>query len=542
MSHPVTAVAHRRGAIRQLLVTRPGSVLLLFLPLVGTAGLSAAYLRSALAHRRAVEQDAETKAVNLLGEAHAAVDADVTPGLAVLWRRAREEELRPATPPSARALADSIWAAQDSLVACRCGPMAPVRSVTIWDRGHDRIATFPAGPRDSALHELVRASTASPRVANSLTILRNGGSVGAPITFALLAVRGHRTPPVIVAIDLDPMEIGARFEHEMQRVLDGVAPGAGRTAGLLVVHPVGDTLAYTGTAGPLGITAELPFGNDAIGANWHSAVLTLPASMIAALVPGGLPHSPWPLLLGIGALSICLTLLALLGLARLHQLVTLREQFVAGVTHEIRTPITQILLYAETLQLERPTPEARRRAAGVIVREARRLSHLADNALAFSRARRADVSLDLEVLDLGETVAGAVHALEPLATERGTRIALSAPSGTAVFADATSIVQIVRNLVENAIRHGNIGGMVRVEVEAATNGGCVRVTDQGPGIPVPDRERVWQPFVRAANATAPGTGLGLSIVKQLVELQDGRVTTAEAPGGGALFEVWLPEA
>jgi signal transduction histidine kinase len=496
-----------------------GYALLLVLPLVGTAAVAVAYLRSALAHRRVVEEAAVSAAQRVLRQAHDEMERRVSRELGALARRARAREVE-------RDLARALWQAHDSIGA-------PLRSISVWDRAAGRLETYPA-ERGAVVRALLPPLGATSRLDQGLSIVRNGGGARAPVTVAIAGLRRDGKPALALAYELDPGSVARLLGRELERIV--AAPG------VVILHPSGDTLLRLRVEQPAAVSAELRFAMDSAGGNSQIATLMIPPGAIASLVPGGLPASPWPLLLGSALLSLCLTLLALAGLTRLRRLVEAREQFVSGVTHEVRTPITQILLYAETLQLERPTPEARRRAAGVIVREARRLSQLADNALAFARGRRADVSLRPEILDLGEVVRDAVRAVEPLAAERGSRLVLALRPRTRVIADAGSVEQILRNLVENAIRHGTPGQRVRVEVAQVGGWGTVQVTDEGAGVPVGERERVWEPFVRGTNTTAPGTGLGLSVVKQLVELQDGRVRVGDAPERGALFEVCLPAA
>lgn len=532
-----------RAVVVRFLRQRPGYALLLALPLGASAGISAIYLHSALARRAAVQQAAEVLGSNLLAVAHDHVDHGVSQKLTHLYRRLREEELRAAGTPDLKALLAVLWQLQDSLVRCQCDAAAPVTAIGLTVPSTGATAVRPAS--DTALAALLGRL---PALQSGQGELHHEGTARMPLTRALTALRSPRRGTLVIAVQLDPALLVAPFQAALDARLARTtgadsATRAGVDAGLSIDHPFGARLVEVPATGRTAVTAELEFAQDGRRQLAYTARLDMTPRLVALLVPGGLPLSPWPLVGGALALSIVLTAVALVGLARLHELMLLREQFVAGVTHEFRTPITQILLYGETLLLERPTPVARERAAAVIVREARRLSHLADNALAFARARRAEVSLAPTRIDLGAVVQAAAGECSLLAAERGAEVAIDATPGTTFArADARSLEQVVRNLVENAVRHGPEGQVVRVWAGTTDGMACLRIDDQGPGVPPAERTRLWEPFARGASTTAPGTGLGLSIVKQLVELQDGRVSIADAPGAGARFEVLLPLA
>ena len=273
--------------------------------------------------------------------------------------------------------------------------------------------------------------------------------------------------------------------------------------------------------------------------------VALATSEPSALVVGGLPRSRLFALLGVLVLLAGLVAAAILQLRREHELARLRADLTAGVSHELRTPLAQILLFGETLMLERTRSDRERRAAAeVIVREARRLMHLVENALHFTRTDRNLLHLSPESIDLGVVTREILVSFAPLAwTARVTlREVIDVPALALI--DAAAYRQIVLNLLENAIRYGPAGQTVTVRVERHDGGARLVVEDEGPGIAVGDRERVWAPFVRLTSQrhVPMGTGIGLAVVRDLTARHGGRVWVERADAGGARFVVELPSS
>ena len=267
-------------------------------------------------------------------------------------------------------------------------------------------------------------------------------------------------------------------------------------------------------------------------------------------------RSRLPLLVGLLALCVVLALVALIQLRREHELARLRTDFTSSVSHELRTPLAQILLFGETLSLGRARSEDERTlAATSIVREARRLMHMVENVLHFSRRRDAP-DVRLEPLSLRPYLADVVSSFAPLATAASMHIETRA-SDAVVHADPAVLRQVLLNLLDNAVKYGRPGqtitiGAERIDAEPATGNGSgpsrlirLTVTDEGPGIAPSDRERVWSPYVRLMQDGQPrraGSGIGLSVVRELVEAMHGRTWIESANGDerGARFVVELP--
>ena len=284
------------------------------------------------------------------------------------------------------------------------------------------------------------------------------------------------------------------------------------------------------------------------------------ARLQGAVVPG----SRMPVWVGLLLLTGLLTVIIVRNLQREHELARLRLEFSASVSHELRTPLAQILLFGETLTLGRTRSEAERMsAAGVIVREARRLMHLVDNTLAFSRAERPVVSLSPAHVRLAPIVRDTIAGFAPLASARNVSISQHLDPNAAAFVDAEAFRQILINLLDNAVKYGPAGQHVKVEL---TTGHSVvvlspailapgqpiarrtlrlAVVDEGPGVTGHAREEIWIAFVRGRNGESPtgtGCGLGLAVVRDLAERHNGRSWVEPgASGAGARFVVELPE-
>ncbi|MGQ0639519.1 MAG: sensor histidine kinase [Gemmatimonadaceae bacterium] len=281
-------------------------------------------------------------------------------------------------------------------------------------------------------------------------------------------------------------------------------------------------------------------------------VSLLPAARGALLVSPP-ERSRLPLLLGLLALCVVLALVALIQLRREHELARLRADFTSSVSHELRTPLAQILLFGETLKLGRARGEDERAlAATSIVREARRLMHMVENVLHFSRRRDAP-DVRLEPLKLQPYIAEIVASFTPLATAADMRLEALVVAQE-VNADAAMLRQVMLNLLDNAVKYGRQGQTITIGAERSASDGTsngagtnsvvrLTITDQGPGIAPSDRERIWSPYVRLrgnGEARRAGSGIGLAVVRELVEDMNGRTWVENANGRGARFVVELP--
>ena len=279
--------------------------------------------------------------------------------------------------------------------------------------------------------------------------------------------------------------------------------------------------------------------------------VALRPELASQLVIGGLPRSRLPLLLGALGLTAGLIVTALVQLRREYELARLRTDFVSGVSHELRTPLAQIRMFSETLLLGRVRSEEEgRRSLEIIDQEARRLTHLVENLLHFSRSERQVTRLSPARAPLAPLVQEALEGFAPLAGARGVRLRSELAEGVVAPVDAEAFRQMLLNLLDNAIKYGPPGQVVTVGLAAADQRARIWVDDQGPGIPAADRERVWDRFWRLERdrgSAVAGTGIGLAVVRELVALHGGRAWAEDGQNGplptggrGVRFVIELP--
>lgn len=223
-----------------------------------------------------------------------------------------------------------------------------------------------------------------------------------------------------------------------------------------------------------------------------------------------------------------------------------KTSFVANVSHELKTPLTTIRLYAELLEQGRVQDEEKRRGYLVTIgRETERLARLVNNVLDFSRLERGRRALQPESLDLAAEAQRLASMLAPRAAEAGLQLETAIPGSLVpVHLDRDALGQIVLNLADNAFKYASAGGELRIELAAAGPGRCaLRFLDRGPGVPPALRERVFEKFYRideSLTAEKGGAGLGLSIARQLARAMGGELRCLPREGGGAEFRLELP--
>ncbi len=232
-------------------------------------------------------------------------------------------------------------------------------------------------------------------------------------------------------------------------------------------------------------------------------------------------------------------------ITELRRLERVRRDFVANVSHELKTPLTSIRGYVETLlDGAIDDQENNRRFLDKVQVNVQRLNHLVADLLSLARVEAQEDGLPLETLDLVPILEGAIALHENAATNRGLELSFSADATSlSVTGDRESLVQVVDNLLDNAIQYTPEGGNVRVHATAEPDAVCVEVSDSGVGIPAEDLERIFERFYRvdkARSRAVGGTGLGLSIVKHLVGAMHGEVSVESEMGVGTTFRVRIP--
>ncbi|MFN4089035.1 MAG: ATP-binding protein [Alphaproteobacteria bacterium] len=228
----------------------------------------------------------------------------------------------------------------------------------------------------------------------------------------------------------------------------------------------------------------------------------------------------------------------------------MRVDFVANVSHELKTPLATLLGFIETLQgPARDDAEARDRFLAIMQAEAARMRRIVDDLLSLSRIEAEEHNPPTGRADLRDMLERARDALQLMASGRRVAIEIVAPPGLPpVVGDEDQLAQVFRNLLENAVKYGREGTAVEVTVRAETGGRegprvAVAVRDHGEGIPRDHLHRLTERFYRvdaARSRQLGGTGLGLAIVKHIVNRHRGRLTIDSEPGRGSVFTVVLP--
>ncbi|MCL4184036.1 MAG: HAMP domain-containing protein [Burkholderiaceae bacterium] len=226
-------------------------------------------------------------------------------------------------------------------------------------------------------------------------------------------------------------------------------------------------------------------------------------------------------------------------LERLRRAFEAQRAFVADAAHELRTPIAALKLQAGLLARARDDA-SRSEALGELNAGIDRSAHLVDQLLTLARSEpeaRATVGANVDLVRIaGEAVA----EILPLAEARGSRIRVVAGETAELLGDASALHSLVRNLIDNALRHTPTGSRIDVEVAADAREVRLSVDDDGPGIPVEERDRVFDRFYGRSAGDDAGSGLGLAIVKAVVERHAGRIELDQSPLGGLRVLVRLP--
>jgi two-component system CheB/CheR fusion protein len=221
-----------------------------------------------------------------------------------------------------------------------------------------------------------------------------------------------------------------------------------------------------------------------------------------------------------------------------------KDLLLASVSHELRSPLTAILLHAEVLQRGQLEAAAVGRAAGAIVACTRRQARLVEDLLDLSRSSSGTLDLAVEEVDLGELVAGVLEAMRPEVEAKSVQLQVDLPGGPLrLLGDPPRVQQVVANLVGNAVKFTPGGGRVSVRLEAEDGTARLVVTDTGRGIDPAFLPHVFERFSQEAQdgRRSSGLGLGLAVVRHLVELHGGTVGgESPGPGLGSTFTVVLP--
>jgi two-component system phosphate regulon sensor histidine kinase PhoR len=253
-----------------------------------------------------------------------------------------------------------------------------------------------------------------------------------------------------------------------------------------------------------------------------------------------------------GRRNLPLLLISFRDLTEQDKLAQMRADFIANASHELRTPLASLRGFVETLQgPARDDPEARSRFLSIMSSQANRMTRLIDDLLSLSRVEMRVHLPPRGILDLNEVAAYVAQALEPLAAASKVKVVVTKSEGAVrIRGDRDEIVQVLQNLVHNAIKYGREGGRVEIAVSRVLDGSppvprvLIAVADDGPGIAPEHLPRLTERFYRANAQTSRdkgGTGLGLAIVKHIVIRHRGELRISSVVGKGSTFSILFDE-
>jgi two-component system phosphate regulon sensor histidine kinase PhoR len=224
----------------------------------------------------------------------------------------------------------------------------------------------------------------------------------------------------------------------------------------------------------------------------------------------------------------------------------LQSDFVSKVSHELKTPLTSIRLFSETLALRRGDPSAEEACIQGLERETTRLQELIDRLLDWGRMESGRREFVIRETDLRSILDNALDAFETHRQRRSVDLQVTSPRDSLrVKADRGAVSDALLNLLTNAYKYGGDPVKIRVTVEESPRFVKVNVTDNGAGIPVVEHKRIFQKFYRVDDRLSrerEGSGLGLAIVKHVMKAHKGRVELESHPGQGSTFSLLLPRA
>ena len=300
---------------------------------------------------------------------------------------------------------------------------------------------------------------------------------------------------------------------------------------------------------PLGfqfITDESSEG-ESLGQNFRGLRIAFETGEIEALSKDWRFQPVFYLLALLLVLSVTLfgAYLLLRDVRREVRMAEMRSQFVSSVSHELKTPLTAIRMFAETLRLGRSKNlQAQEEYLDTIVSESQRLTRLLNNVLDFSKIEEGKRIYRPEPASLTEIIQTAARAMEYPLSQQGFKLHVQVEKG---FADARvdrdAIEQAVLNLLHNAMKYSGLSRDIDLRLQKKDSHALIQVIDRGVGIDPKEKERIFEKFYRVSseeNKRLPGTGLGLTLVSHIVKAHGGRIEVESEPGQGSTFSIYLP--
>jgi len=275
---------------------------------------------------------------------------------------------------------------------------------------------------------------------------------------------------------------------------------------------------------------------------WAVGRVLAPLSALAGMIAGREPAALAPLPLAglpqeVGLMAEALNDL----IARQRQVLARQQDFMADAAHELRTPLMAIRLQLQLLE-RADGPVDREQALSELKSGITRTTTLVERLLAVAQLDAQQHGDARELVDLSQILRRAGQEVQALANERQIELRVESDLPALVAGEARSLSSLVVNLLENALRYTPAGARVVGSAREARNGVLLTIMDTGPGIPLGERNRVFERFYRVPGTTMSGSGLGLAIVKRVADLHGASVSIEDAPGGGALINVLFPAA
>jgi signal transduction histidine kinase len=249
------------------------------------------------------------------------------------------------------------------------------------------------------------------------------------------------------------------------------------------------------------------------------------------------------LLISIAATAAVIALLLTARAARSAAiLATMKSDFVSAVTHELKTPLSSIRLVSETLARGRfRSTDKVAEYASLLLNEVSRLIRTVDNLLSVSRVQNIEHFYTFESLDPGTLVEDALQSFDSHLKEQGFEVHVDIPAPLpAVYADRVAILQVLENVLDNAIRYSNGTRQLTLSASASDTQVSLKIADKGRGISEEDAPHVFEKFYRGHNVSSGGSGLGLSIAQRIIKDHHGDVRLVSKPGIGPVVEIVLP--
>jgi len=236
-------------------------------------------------------------------------------------------------------------------------------------------------------------------------------------------------------------------------------------------------------------------------------------------------------------------LLVMNDISEIKRLEKMRKEFAADVSHELKTPVTSIIGYVETLMTDQNLDKDNvRKFLSILSRQSVRLGKIIEDLLTLSSLDNKPANFTKELIPVSYLIGSSASACSYLAEQRNIKIITECYENLELYAHPVLAEQAVSNLIDNAVKYSNYGSVVKVEALASENYIVITVSDKGPGIPEKSLDRIFERFYRVDKSRSRelgGTGLGLAIVKNIARMHGGKVTVESELGSGSIFKIYF---